>query len=125
MKNIKIPQDEIDKLMKTLDITEEEAIETWKFDHDYVDNEEVDIMTKKAKENKTDKIVVVDKTNRKKVERTPKDNPTKEFIVSQLYQALQPFAESIDITNKTKLIEFSYQGKNFKLDLVEKRQKKS
>lgn len=123
-KTIIIKDSEIKKLMQTLDITEQEAVETWLFDHDYATNEQVEILSKKAKANKTDKIVAIDKTTRKPVERVAKENPTKEFLVNQLYQALQPIVQSIEITNKNKLIEFCYQDKQFKLDLVEKRQKK-
>lgn len=123
-KTIIIKDSEIKQLMKSLDITEQEAVETWLFDHDYATNEQVEILSKKAKANKTDKIVATDKTTRKPVERVAKENPTKEFLVNQLYQALQPIAQSIEITNKNKLIEFCYQDKQFKLDLVEKRQKK-
>jgi hypothetical protein len=47
-KVIAIPDAEIEKLMTTLDITREEAIDTWLFDNDYVDNEEADDMTEKA-----------------------------------------------------------------------------
>lgn len=123
-KTIIIKDSEIKKLMQTLDITEQEAVETWLFDHDYATNEQVEILSKKAKANKTDKIVATDKTTRKPVERVAKENPTKEFLVNQLYQALQPIAQNIVITNKNKLIEFCYQDKQFKLDLIEKRQKK-
>ena len=123
-KTIIIKDSEIKQLMKSLDITEQEAVETWLFDHDYATNEQVEILSKKAKANKTDKIVATDKTTRKPVERVAKENPTKEFLVNQLYQALQPIAQNIAITNKNKLIEFCYQDKQFKLDLIEKRQKK-
>ena len=123
-KTIIIKDSEIKQLMKSLDITEQEAVETWLFDHDYATNEQVEILSKKVKANKTDKIVATDKTTRKPVERVAKENPTKEFLVNQLYQALQPIAQNIAITNKNKLIEFCYQDKQFKLDLIEKRQKK-
>lgn len=125
-KTIIIKDTEIKQLMKSLDITEQEAVETWLFDHDYTTNEQVEILSKKAKANKTDKIVVSDKTTRKQVERTPKENPTKEMIIDIVASALRNelTPELIQITNKSKLIEFTYNGKQFKLDLVEKRQPK-
>lgn len=46
---MRIPEAEIEKLMKTLDISREEAIDTWLFDHEEIDNEEADAMTEKAK----------------------------------------------------------------------------
>lgn len=125
-KTVIIKDSEIKQLMKSLDITEQEAVETWLFDHDYTTNEQVEILSKKAKANKTDKIVATDKTTRKQVERTPKENPTKEMIIDILASALRNelTPELIQITNKSKLIEFTYNGKQFKLDLIEKRQPK-
>lgn len=125
-KGIHIPQKEIDNLMKTLEITEDEAIDTWLFDHDYVNNEKAQILIDKAKVNKTDKLYVNDKTKRKPVERVVKTNPTKEKIIDIMAGALRNelMPELIQITNKSKLIEFTYNGKQYKLDLIEKRVKK-
>lgn len=61
-KKVNIKEEEITKLMKTLEITKEEAIDTWLFDHDYVNNEQAQILIDKAKVNKTDKLYVNDKT---------------------------------------------------------------
>ena len=48
-KTVNIPDAEIEKNMKALEISKEEAIDMWLFDNDYEDNEEVDEMTVKAK----------------------------------------------------------------------------
>lgn len=127
-KNVNIPDKEIAQFVKSLDITETEAIEMWLDDNGYTTNEEVESLTKKAKANKTDKIVVSDKTKpRKKTERAPTENPDKEFLIVQLYQALTGLDNitALKITNKTKIIEFVYNNKSFKLDLVQKREKKA
>ena len=125
-KKVNIKEEEITKLMKTLEITEEEAIDTWLFDHDYVNNEQAQVLIDKAKANKTDKLYVNDKTKRKPVERVVKTNPTKEKIIDIMASALRNelMPELIQITNKSKLIEFTYNGKQYKLDLIEKRVKK-
>ena len=125
-KKVNIKEEEITKLMKTLEITKEEAIDTWLFDHDYVNNEQAQILIDKAKVNKTDKLYVNDKTKRKPVERVVKTNPTKEKIIDIMASALRNelTPELIQITNKSKLIEFTYNGKQYKLDLIEKRVKK-
>ncbi len=49
-KEINIPDTEIEKNMKLLDISKEEAIEMWLDDNDYTENEEVEKLTEKAKE---------------------------------------------------------------------------
>ena len=126
-KEIKIPEEEIKRNMKILEITEDEAIQMYLEDEGYLKNEEVEKLTKKAKENKTDKIVAIDKTKpRAKTTREPKQNPDKEFIIDQVWQLLAGIenTERVKIENPTKLITFEYHGKEFKLDLVEKRKKK-
>ena len=40
-KKIKVPQAEVEKLMKSLDLTEQEAIDLWLSDNDYMENKEV------------------------------------------------------------------------------------
>ena len=54
-KKIKIPDEQIKNNMKILDITEQEAIQMYLEDEGYLENEEVQTLTQKAKENKTDK----------------------------------------------------------------------
>ena len=49
-KVINIPDAEIEKNMKTLDISKDEAIGMWLDDNDYTENEVVEELTKKAKE---------------------------------------------------------------------------
>ena len=88
-KKINIPDQEIEKSMKLLDITQEQAIEMYLCDHDYIKNEEVENLTKKAKENGADKII-----NRKVIKksgettRKPKENPLKEQIIANLHNFL-------------------------------------
>lgn len=126
-RNINIPDEVIKKNMEILDISENEAIQMYLEDEGYLENEEVEKLTKKAKENKTDKIVAIDKTKpRAKTTREPKQNPDKEFIIDQVWQLLAGIehTERVKIENPTKLITFEYHGKEFKLDLVEKRKKK-
>lgn len=126
-KKYHIFQAELNKLMQTLDITEEEAIETWLFDHGFEDNEEVNELSKKAKVNKTDKIVVTDKTKRKQVNREPKVNTNKQTLINCFFNLLVDKIDGVtyaNITNPQKLIEFTFNGKQYKLDLIEKREPK-
>lgn len=127
-KKIRIPDEEIKKNMKILDLTEDEAIQMYLEDEGYLENEEVEELSKKAKENKTDKIVATDKTKtRAKSTREPKENPVKEGIIAGItkFLATNPSIVDIKIENKAKLISFRVENREFKLDLVEKRQKKA
>ena len=125
-KEVNIPDEEIQNLMKTLDLTEQEAIDTWLTDNDYTTNEQVEELTKKAKANGTTKIGARVNVGNKKVVRERKENPTKAFIIEQLWQKLAEIEHIYDlkVENKEKLITFTYNGNDYKLDLVQKRQKK-
>lgn len=125
-KSVNIPKVEITKYMAKLDITQDEAIELWLTDNDYMDNEEVDRLTQQAKDNKiTSTIHKAESGERKRREVTKKENPTKEGIIKALAATLEDIgAVNIKITNISKLVEFEMDGNNFKLDLVQKRQPK-
>ena len=69
-KEYTIPKGTLEHYMKSLDITEKEAIDMWLTDRDIITNEEVEILTKKAKVNKTDKIVVQSKVEKAKTEKS-------------------------------------------------------
>ena len=122
-KSIKIPMADIAKYMQKLELTQDEAIELWLTDNDYMDNEEVNRLSQQAKDNKTN--LRADAGERKKREVTKKENPTKEGIIRVLAATLENIgAVNIKITNVSKLVEFEMDGNNFKLDLVQKRQPK-
>ena len=122
-KAVKIPMSDIVNYMQKLELTQDEAIELWLTDNDYMDNEEVDRLSKQAKDNKTN--LRADTGERKKREVTKKENPTKEGIIKEVAAMLEKIgAVNIKITNISKLVEFEMDGNNFKLDLVQKRQPK-
>ena len=125
-KTINIPDEEIKKSMKILDLTEEEAIQMYLEDEGYIKNEEVERLTKKAKENKADKIVVRSKTENTRAERPPKENPVKEQLIKDLCEFLKENGElePVTIVNKTKTIDFYVNGRYFSLNLTEHRPKK-
>lgn len=126
-KVVKIPQKELDNLMKTLELTEQEAIKTWLDDNDYTTNEQVEELTKKAKANGTTKIGARVNLENKKVERERKANPTKALIIEELTEKLKQIdgISQLKVENKEKLITFSLNGNDYKLDLVQKRAKKA
>lgn len=126
-KEVNIPDEEIKKLMKTLDLTEQEAIDTWLTDNDYTTNEQVEELTKKAKVNGTTKIGARVNIENKKVVRERKENPTKAFIIEQLWQKLAEIDHiyNLKVENKEKLITFTYNGNDYKIDLIQKRKSKT
>ena len=127
-KNIKIPDKEVDKLCQLLDLTQEEAIVTWLCDNDYVKDEEVEALTKKAKDNHILATMKAgDRKSRKPREVTKKENPTKSRIISAIAELLASDAtvEKMEVVNDTKLITFTIEGQNYKLDLTQSRPPKA
>ena len=121
-KNLVIPDAEINKLMKTLDLTKEEAIDTWLEDNDYKTNETVEELTEKAKSirhyEKSDK-------ERKKTTRERKvDEEKKKFL-----EGFRIFVEGCGgcLINKKNEAEFSFTyGENdYTVKLVKHRAKKA
>lgn len=128
-KTIKINEEDIKRLMTTMKIDQEKAIDIWLEDEGYVENEEQEALCAKAKENRVTATVHQAKAAAPKQktqrERVVKDNPDKEFIIAETAKFLATIGvEDINISNKGKLIEFTYNGKAMKFDLVEKRVKK-
>lgn len=122
-KNIRIPDAEIEKNMKLLQLTKEEAIELWLDDNDYTENAEAEELTAKAKENKINHEAKSDK-KRKTAKRERKPDEEKENLIKILENALKNAGISAEITNKSKIIEFSVGNNTYKLDLIKKRAKK-
>lgn len=120
---------EVDNLQKQLKISEFEAIEMWLEDNGYLVNEEQEALCKQAKVNGSAKgkgaktETPVKKTPK---ERTQKDNPTKELIISTIANALQNLdISNLNIENKAKLITFTLGNEDFKVDLTQKRKAKA
>lgn len=117
-KEINIPDGDINKLKNQLELSTEEAIETWLFDHDYVDDEEVDEMTKKAKEirryEKADK-------ERKKVVRERKVDAEKGGLLTAIKTAVEAFGGIVSSVKNEAEFSFTYNGNSYTVKLVKHR----
>lgn len=126
-KVVKCSTDWANKSMKALNTDMEDVLLMWLEDNDYLENEEQEELNTKAKANKikltaTSEKKVVKKTPK---ERVQKENPTKELIIATIAKALENLdIKDLTIENKAKLITFSLNNEDFKVDLVQKRKKK-
>lgn len=121
-KTITIPDAELEKNMKLLDISKDEAIQMWLEDNDYCENEEVEILTVKAKENKAVQHGAVNANKSRTItKRERKPDVEKEEIISKLAEFLETIGTSVKITNKSKLIEFEIGENHYKVDLIKQR----
>ena len=120
-KVIAIPDAEIEKLMTTLSITKEEAIDTWLFDNEYTDNEEADDMTEKAKQirryEKSDKP-------RKKTVKERKIDEAKKTIFDFIADKLANLEGLADMVTKNEAeISFNFGGDAYTIKLIKHRKK--
>lgn len=127
-KKIRIPDEDIKRNMEILDLSEDEAIQLYLEDEGYLENEEVAELTKKAKDSGIMSTIHGAKAEKPKakVERERKENPTKERIIAEIGKFLCQLdgISGVNIANIGKIIEFECENKHFKLDLIQKRERK-
>ena len=107
-KNIRIPDAEINKSMKLLGISHDEAVQMWLEDEGYLENEVVEELTAKAKANKVNHEAKANK-------------PRKSDLIEILANCLKNAGFEAEITNKSKIIEFNVNSNHYKLDLIKQR----
>ena len=113
--------------MEKLETDLEDVLLMYLEDNDYLENDAQNDLDKSAKAN----VKVIAKSEKPKQktqrERVVKENPTKELIISKLTGALQEIDNilNVNVENKAKLITFTLNNEDFKLDLVQKRKEKA
>lgn len=126
-KKKRIPQADLDRLIKGFKVDQETAIEIWLEDEGILINEEQEELEQKAKANHITATIHQAKAEitkpRKKVERKPDE--TKESLISKLAETLETLADNVKITNIGKIIEFDLKGEHYKLDLIRQRKPKN
>ena len=131
-KNFNIPDKEIDKLIDSLDISISEACEMYLSDHDLIENETIEELTKKATKNRITAAIHDAKGEKKeKKTREKKENPLKKQIISHIFNSFfydnarkdYPNLEIV-VRNDEKYIDLEIEGRSFTINLVEHRSKK-
>ena len=120
-----IEEDEINSLMDKWDITEPEAVELYLNDTEVIENETVTELTNKANKNRV--LTTIHGTKGEKKVRKPREkkvNPLKNSIMSIIVTALTEQYGEINVTNPERSCDFTINGKNFSVNLVEHRPKK-
>lgn len=123
-KSVNIPDKEIEKSMKALDLTKEEAIEMWLEDNDYEINEEQVALDEKAKKVKINHgASAIDKSEQKeKKPRVVKISDEKQALFSEILSNLEDvYPNSVEVVKENKLLTVKIGGKTFKIDIIEQR----
>ena len=127
-RKIKIPDTDIERSMKILGITKDEAIQVWLEDEGYLENEEQEELEAKAKKNRITATIhqasAKDPAKKTQKERVRKEDPTKELIIAKTAEFLKDYAENVTITNIGKLISFKIGEDDYEFNLIRKRKPK-
>jgi len=117
-KDINIPDKDIEKLKTSLDLSTQEAIETWLDDHDYISNEEADAMTEKAKANRR-----YEKSDapRKKTTRERKVDAEKGGLLTAIKTAVEAFGGAVSSVKNEAEFSFTFNGNSYTVKLVKHR----
>lgn len=122
---MKIDEKRIEFLMKTLDITREEALELEGYDEAVKKNEKTAYDLTPEQQKVVSEMTRAD-TEVGKRKSTRKPNELKEAIVREIAEfltedALGQMYEAVEIANVNRTITFSVGEKRFELNLIEKR----
>lgn len=117
-KDINIPDKDIEKLKTSLDLSTQEAVETWLDDHDYISNEEADAMTEKAKANRR-----YEKSDapRKKTTRERKVDAEKGGLLAAIKTAVEAFGGAVSSVKNEAEFSFTFNGNSYTVKLVKHR----
>ena len=123
-KNFEIPNNYIDKMVDTLNISIGEACEIWLADNNKIEEtQEQKDLTKKAKDNNIKNVGYSEK-ERKPSTRIIKPDETKILLIQILAQALVGSEIECNIENVQKTITFNYKGDSYSVNLTKHRLKK-
>lgn len=127
-KNYNVPDNEIDKLMDTLDISMAEACEMWLSDHDVIEDKTVKELTEKAQKNRITATIHKAKGEKKERKaREKKENPLKKAIIGKIFELFKvEYSDlmKVSLRNDEKYIDLTIDGREFTINLVEHRPKK-
>ena len=129
-KTVNIPNKELEKSMKHLGLSFEDAVSLWLEDNDYEINEEQNALDEKAKKVKIQHDAVNTEPRKKSDKpRTVKVSDVKKELFSQLSQFLTKFCEenpaNYSVLTENKLFQVNFCGETFKIDLIQQRKPKN
>ena len=117
-KNINIPDKDLENLMTSLELTREEAIETWLDDNDYTQNEEAEELTKKAK---TVRRYEKSDATRKKTIKERKVDEEKKRLLDDVRVLLEGLGAEITAVKNEAEISFLFGDNDYSFKLIKHR----
>ena len=128
-KKVNIPDKELEKSMKNLELSFDDAVALWLEDNDYEINEEQQALDEKAKKVKIQHDAVTTEPRKKSEKpRTVKVSDAKKELFNQFSQFLTKFCEenpaNYTVLTENKLFQVNFGGETFKIDIVQQRKPK-
>lgn len=121
-KLIDIPEDEIENLKVNLQLTNQQAIDTWLSDNDYEEDEEQENLEKIAKKVKIDHQIDKKKPEKERKTVVRKVSDEKKALFSEILSDLEDvYRNSVEVLNENKLIQVKINDKSFKINITETR----
>jgi len=121
-KSLTIPDKDLENLMTTLELTKNEAIQTWLDDNDYTTNEVVEELTAKAKK-EIKRYEKSDKTRKAVTKERKVDEEKKAFL-----DGFRIFAEGkggiVTAVKNEAEFSFTFNGTEYSVKLIKHRAKK-
>ena len=113
-------EERVKKYMTTLNLSYEDALKVVQ-DDDTIDNggkcEWEKEMTPEQKKIARKARMADREVKKEKVKRTRKEDPEKQELMGKFRYLLEEMAESVEVTNAEREIEFVYNGRKFKVTL--------
>ena len=124
-KTVNIPNEELEKSMKALELTKEEAIQLWLEDNGFEENEEQNALDEKAKKVKINHGPGDSGKGMNAKPRTVIVSDEKKELFSEIFSNLVDiYGENAKIEKENKLIIVKIADRTFKIDIIEKRKPK-
>jgi predicted RNA-binding protein Jag len=124
-KNVNVPEEFIERTMKSLDVDRAEAVRIFLDDEGFTTNDEIVAMSAKAKAAGSGLKATGEKKERKAPVRKPDE--VKRAIIAALAEFIETTdgAENVNVTNIERMIAFSIGSDNFEVTLTKKRPAKN
>lgn len=119
-------EEDIQKMMKTLDLTREEAIEMMQDDLDIDRGEQKDFDLPAEKQKAVKELIAVGtRKTGEKVKRERKPNEDKREIIQVLDEALTDLVDDVVVANIERQVDFIYNGVQYSVTLTAHRPPKA
>ena len=124
-KSVNIPNEELEKSMRVLELTRDEAIQLWLEDNGFEDNEEQNALDEKAKKVKVNHGAGESGKAKNSKPRTVVVSDEKKELFDEIFSNLADvYGENAKIEKENKLIIVKIGDRTFKIDIIEKRKPK-